>query len=237
MKRKLPPEEIERSGGILDDQSPEDEEEGLPEKETNKQQDNGAGSSWDMKEAGDSASWLRKDLRVVLVHPQIPQNTGTVARTCAAAGVPLHLVEPLGFELSDTKLKRAGLNYWPYVCVKVHKSWEQFFEFFKQEPEPRRLIAFSKFATKKHATPGTFKKGDWLLFGAETTGLPDVAHEAAKQHGEILRIPMIERYVRSLNLAVSQGIGLYEAMRQIDEGESPDAKDENVPQQHAIEKN
>eukprot|EP01024_Parvocaulis_polyphysoides_P001966 TRINITY_DN10583_c0_g1_i2.p2 TRINITY_DN10583_c0_g1~~TRINITY_DN10583_c0_g1_i2.p2 ORF type:complete len:157 (-),score=18.01 TRINITY_DN10583_c0_g1_i2:266-736(-) len=153
-------------------------------------------------------------------------------------GVPLHLVEPLGFELSDSKLKRAGLNYWPYVCVKVHKSWDEFFCYFESQEQPRRLISFSKFATRKHTLPGTYQKGDWLLFGAETTGLPDEAHEATKKNGQLLRIPMIETYVRSLNLAVAHGIGLYEALRQIDEGDTPDAKDKQPEQmqQHVLNK-
>lgn len=92
----------------------------------------------------DKKGWRRPDLNVVLVNPQIPQNTGNVARTCAATSVGLHLVGPLGFSIDDRSLKRAGLDYWPYVCVQVHESWPAFVAFWQGLPGPRRLIAFSK---------------------------------------------------------------------------------------------
>ena len=158
----------------------------------------------------------RRDLAVVLVNPQIPGNTGTIARTCAATRVPLHLVGPLGFSLEDSQLKRAGLDYWNSVCVKVHDDWASFEAYYKGLGSPGRLVAFSKFGARPHAEEGAYLAGDWLLFGAETTGLPDAAHDACAASGGIRRIPIDEAHVRSLNLAVSAAVGTYEALRQID---------------------
>ncbi|CAI5475054.1 unnamed protein product [Closterium sp. Yama58-4] len=166
---------------------------------------------------------VKKPLHVVLVCPQIPGNTGSIARTCAATAVPLHLVKPLGFDITDSKLKRAGLDYWPYVVVNVHDSWGTFMEYFNQQPEPKRLIAFSKRGSVPHHDI-QYQPGDWLLFGAETFGLPPEAMEECSlgdYGGGIARIPIDETYVRSLNLAVSAGVGVYEALRQI-EGHADD---------------
>ncbi|KAI3697386.1 hypothetical protein L6452_30371 [Arctium lappa] len=158
-----------------------------------------------------------KLLQVVLVSPQIPGNTGCIARSCAASGVGLHLVGPLGFEVDDTKLKRAGLDYWPYVVVKVHSSWADFRDYFKQQNGEKRLLAFTKRGTNIHSD-FSYRRGDWLVFGSETTGLPPEALADCKSEqlgGGTLKIPMIETYVRCLNLSVSVGIGLYEASRQL----------------------
>ncbi|XP_023758213.1 uncharacterized protein LOC111906665 [Lactuca sativa] len=158
-----------------------------------------------------------KLLQVVLVSPQIPGNTGCIARSCAASGVGLHLVEPLGFEVDDTKLKRAGLDYWPYVVVKVHSSWADFRDYFKQQKGEKRLLAFTKRGTNIHSD-FSYRRGDWLVFGSETTGLPPEALVDCKSEalgGGLIKIPMIETYVRCLNLSVSVGIGLYEASRQL----------------------
>mmetsp|Transcript_65878 Transcript_65878/g.208501 ORF Transcript_65878/g.208501 Transcript_65878/m.208501 type:complete len:269 (-) Transcript_65878:34-840(-) len=135
----------------------------------------GAADGWTLESTGMEAPGGRNhrpDLNVVLVTPEIPGNTGSVARSCAATAVGMHLIEPLGFEIDDTKLKRAGLDYWPYVVVKVHKSFEAFLEFFDGLEEEKRLVAFSARAEISYRRSGAFKKGDWLLFGAETTGLP-----------------------------------------------------------------
>ena len=159
----------------------------------------------------------RKDLHVVLVTPKIPGNTGCIARTCAASRVPLHLVAPLGFSLDDAQLKRAGLDYWKSVCVKVHDDWDAFYAYWRELGDERgRLVAFSKFGARPHAEDGAYRPGDWLLFGAETTGLPDAAMEACKATGGVRRIPIDESHVRSLNLSVSCGSGVYEALRQLD---------------------
>ncbi|KAL4562271.1 hypothetical protein LXL04_034470 [Taraxacum kok-saghyz] len=158
-----------------------------------------------------------KLLQVVLVSPQIPGNTGCIARSCAASGVGLHLVEPLGFEVDDTKLKRAGLDYWPYVVVKVHNSWADFRDYFKQQKGEKRLLAFTKRGTNIHSD-FSYQRGDWLVFGSETSGLPPEALEDCEMGplgGGLIKIPMIETYVRCLNLSVSVGIGLYEASRQL----------------------
>lgn len=158
-----------------------------------------------------------KILQVVLVSPQIPGNTGCIARTCAASGVGLHLIEPLGFQIDDTKLKRAGLDYWPYVVVKVHGSWAEFKDFFRQQAGEKRLLAFTKRGTAIHSD-FSYKRGDWLVFGSETSGLPPEALLDCKSEslgGGTIRIPMVETYVRCLNLSVSVGIALYEASRQL----------------------
>ncbi|KAJ3677640.1 hypothetical protein LUZ60_003364 [Juncus effusus] len=159
-----------------------------------------------------------KILQVVLVSPQIPGNTGSIARTCAASAVGLHLVGPLGYKIEDSKLKRAGLDYWPYVVVKIHKSWAEFRDYFKQQPGEKRLLAFSKRGTSIHSD-FSYKKGDWLVFGSETKGLPNEALEDCSGNaigaGSLLRIPMVDTYVRCLNLSVSVGVALYEAARQL----------------------
>jgi len=153
--------------------------------------------------------------RVVLFQPQIPPNTGNVARTCAATGSELHLVEPLGFEISDRTLKRAGLDYWPWVPLHRHASWEAFLT--QQRRQGGRLLALSRHASQSYlACP--FRQDDWLLFGRETDGLPPEALEACDGR---LTIPMPcssdrpEGGVRSLNLSVSVGIVLFEALRQL----------------------
>lgn len=166
---------------------------------------------------GAAAAAQNKLLQVVLVSPQIPGNTGSIARTCAASAVGLHLVEPLGFPIDNTKLKRAGLDYWPYVVVKVHRSWDEFREYFRGQAGEKRLLAFTKRGTTTHSD-FSYKKGDWLVFGSETKGLPPEALLDCKSEslgGGTLRIPMVETYVRCLNLSVSVGIAVYEASRQI----------------------
>ncbi|KAG5565213.1 hypothetical protein RHGRI_001194 [Rhododendron griersonianum] len=152
-----------------------------------------------------------KVLQVVLVSPQIPGNTGCIARTCAASAVGLHLVGPLGFQVDDAKLKRAGLDYWPYVVVKVHDSWAEFRNHFSQQNGEKRLLAFTKRGSTIHSEY-SYRRGDWLVFGSETSGLP---HEALLDCADGIRIPMVETYVRCLNLSVSVGIALYEASRQL----------------------
>ncbi|GAU12685.1 hypothetical protein TSUD_121770 [Trifolium subterraneum] len=130
---------------------------------------------------------------------QIPGNTGCIARTCAASAVGLHLVGPLGYKVDDTKLKRAGLDYWPYVVVKIHDSWEGFRDYFLQQEGEKRLLAFTKRGTKIHSD-FSYRKGDYLLFGAETTGLPPEALLDCKTEpygGGTLKIPMVETYIPS----------------------------------------
>jgi len=147
--------------------------------------------------------------RVVLMNPQIPPNTGNIARTCAAMAQELHLIRPLGFELSDRYLKRAGLDYWPYVSLKVHENWEHFAD--HRQRRGGRCIGFST-SGKESYIAFEFHQDDWLLFGAETTGLPSRVLDRCDR---TLYIPMIQSQVRSLNLSVSVAIGLFEALRQL----------------------
>ncbi|KAF6265605.1 Alpha/beta knot methyltransferase [Scenedesmus sp. NREL 46B-D3] len=182
-----------------------------------------ASGDWDVTKAGQSreaGAAHRPDVHVVLVEPQIPQNTGNVARTCAATNVALHLVGPMAFELDDKKLKRAGLDYWPHVCVKLHSTWEAFFAYFQGLPGPKRLIGYSVYGDTYYAGPEfTYTSGDWLLFGAETTGLPLQAHgDILSSGGVLVKIPIVDTYVRSINQSVSVGVGVFEALRQLDDG-------------------
>lgn len=151
---------------------------------------------------------------VVLVQPQIPPNTGNIARTCAATETELHLVRPLGFEISDRYLKRAGLDYWPYVNLHEHVSWQAFET--TQQQRGGRLIGFSV-RGKDNYLDFSFLADDWLLFGRETTGLPA---EILTQCHNTVYIPMKSPYVRSLNLSVSVALGLFEAHRQLGELQS-----------------
>ena len=152
--------------------------------------------------------------RLVLYQPEIPPNTGNVARTCAATCTELHLIEPLGFEISDRTLKRAGLDYWPWVKLQRHPDWEAFRA--HQLAEGGRLLALSRNGSVPY-TQLRYRSDDWLLFGRETSGLPaDVVAEA----DGCLAIPMpgaIEHGggVRSLNLATAAGVVLFEALRQL----------------------
>jgi tRNA (cytidine/uridine-2'-O-)-methyltransferase len=148
--------------------------------------------------------------QLVLVNPQIPPNTGNIARTCAATRTDLHLVGPLGFEITDRYLKRAGLDYWPYVSLKIHPSIAAFIEFRQQQSG--RWVGFSVRGTTCSHFDFQFQADDWLLFGSETQGLPA---EILQQCAATVYIPMSEPGVRSLNLSVSAAIGLFEARRQL----------------------
>jgi tRNA (cytidine/uridine-2'-O-)-methyltransferase len=155
--------------------------------------------------------------RVVLYQPEIPPNTGNVARSCAATCTELHLIEPLGFAIDDRTLKRAGLDYWPWVDLTCHVDWAA----FQQHRQRRggRLLALSRHASA-HYHRLDYAADDWLLFGRETTGLPTNVLAEADQR---LTIPMagsVDRGggVRSLNLATAVGVVLFEAIRQLDEG-------------------
>ncbi|MGB3693336.1 MAG: tRNA (uridine(34)/cytosine(34)/5-carboxymethylaminomethyluridine(34)-2'-O)-methyltransferase TrmL [Spirulinaceae cyanobacterium] len=147
--------------------------------------------------------------KLVLVNPQIPPNTGNIARTCAATGTELHLVAPLGFEISDRYLKRAGLDYWPHVKLHQHQDWEAFLAF--QQKVGGRLIGFSVRGVQSY-TDFSFQASDWLLFGSETQGLPQTVMEICQT---MVFIPMSQPKVRSLNLSVSAAVGLFEARRQL----------------------
>ncbi len=145
---------------------------------------------------------------IVLVEPEIPQNAGNIARTCACTGCTLHLVRPLGFEVTDKYLKRAGLDYWNAVDVRYHDGIE---ELFAQYPDAR----FFFFTTKARKTYADvrYEKGDFLVFGKETKGLPEELLVSRPQ--SCVRIPMREE-LRSLNLSNSVAIAVYEGLRQME---------------------
>lgn len=143
---------------------------------------------------------------IVLVEPEIPQNTGNIVRTCAATGCRLHLVRPLGFEVSDKYLKRAGLDYWHFVDITYYDSTDELFE---KNPDGR-FYFFSTKAAKTHSDV-QYKEGDFLVFGKETKGLPESL--LAEHYKNAVRIPMIGD-IRSLNLSNSVAIAVYEAWRQ-----------------------
>ncbi|HEY9645520.1 MAG TPA: tRNA (cytidine(34)-2'-O)-methyltransferase [Chroococcidiopsis sp.] len=149
--------------------------------------------------------------QVVLVHPQIPPNTGNIARTCAATSTELHLVGPLGFEISDRYLKRAGLDYWPYVKLHYHPTLVEFQSHHHQRGG--RWVGFSARGACSYIK-FQFQPNDWLLFGCETAGLPPEVLEICDH---TVYIPMAEPGVRSLNLSVSAAVGLFEARRQLGE--------------------
>lgn len=145
-------------------------------------------------------------IHIVLVEPEIPQNTGNIARTCAATGAPLHLVKPLGFELSDRYLKRAGLDYWNLARVSVHDGFAELLGECPGLP----LFFFTTKGAKPY-TAFTYPKDAMLVFGRETRGLPEAL--LMKYPGQCARIPMIPG-ARSLNLSNSVAVALYEALRQ-----------------------
>jgi tRNA (cytidine/uridine-2'-O-)-methyltransferase len=145
---------------------------------------------------------------IVLVEPEIPPNTGSIARLCGATDTTLDLVHPLGFEVDNRHLKRAGLDYWPHVNINY---WESFDAFLQQQNE--QSLYFFTTKTKRSYTEAQFKAGDKLIFGKETKGLPE---DILKLYSDrCLTIPMSNSNIRSLNLAMAAGIVLYEALRQI----------------------
>ena len=146
-------------------------------------------------------------MHVVLVAPEIPQNTGSIGRLCVATNTTLHLVDPLGFVIDDRHLRRAGLDYWPHVALVRHADWPSF---LTARP-PGRLLCFSAHGTRSYTAIG-FRPDDLLVFGGESRGLPEpirAAHAA-----DTYAIPIKSPHVRSLNLANAVAIILYEALRQ-----------------------
>lgn len=147
-------------------------------------------------------------LHIVLVEPEIPPNTGSIARLCGATNTVLDLVHPLGFRVDDKHLKRAGLDYWPHVTINY---WENFETFLQQHDEERLFFLTTK--TTRSYTEAQFRPGDLLIFGKETKGLPE---DILKLYSDrCFTVPMSNPHIRSLNLAMTAGIVLYEALRQI----------------------
>ena len=145
-------------------------------------------------------------VNIVLVEPEIPQNCGNIARTCAATRSPLHLVEPLGFDISEKAVKRAGLDYWPMVDLTVYPSLD---ELFRRNEVSELWLATTK--APRDYSQARFRDGCWLFFGKETAGLPEAFREAHRDR--CVRIPMRED-ARSLNLSNSVAVMAYEALRQ-----------------------
>lgn len=145
-------------------------------------------------------------LHIVLWQPEIPNNTGNIGRTCLALDAHLHLIKPLGFDISDKQLKRAGLDYWPHLVKTVYESWGH----FAQDKDPSRFYFLTTKTKRLHFEP-EFKHGDYLIFGRETCGLPDEIMDIQPENK--IRIPMLGM-TRSLNLANSVAIAGYEVFRQ-----------------------
>jgi len=149
-----------------------------------------------------------RPLHIVLVEPEIPPNTGAIARLCAATHTVLHLVEPLGFKLDDRTLKRAGMDYWQHVTWHAWPSWTAL-----REAHPQARFHFLTTKTARPYTGARFLPDDFLVFGRETKGLPE---SLLRENADAcLTIPMANPHVRSLNLATAVAIVLFEALRQV----------------------
>lgn len=156
-------------------------------------------------------------IHVVLLEPEIPQNTGNIGRLCVAAGARLHLVGELGFSLDEKQIRRSGLDYWDRLDLRLWDSWDGFLE---GNPDARIWLLSSKVEPSYWVAP--FRDGDYLVFGRESKGLPKSLLE--KHPGQCVTIPMTDG-TRSINLSTSVGIVLYEAVRQVQLcGENPDLK-------------
>jgi tRNA (cytidine/uridine-2'-O-)-methyltransferase len=150
---------------------------------------------------------LEPPLHLVLVAPQIPPNTGNIARLCAVTGCRLVLVEPLGFSIADRELKRAGLDYWDKVFLALYPDWHTY---VAAHPSARRFLFTGRASASLWETH--FRAGDHLVFGSETTGLPEGV--LSGEEGTAVSIPMLPNR-RSLNLSTAAGVGAYEALRQL----------------------
>ena len=147
-------------------------------------------------------------LNIVLVHPEIPNNTGNIGRLCLGAGCRLHLVKPLGFEITDTRLKRAGLDYWQHLSVTYYESIDDFFI----ANNSAKFAFLSSHGTKSYYEI-PFEENLFLVFGKESSGLPPEITE--KYKGQLYKIPLYSEHIRSLNLANAVGIVTYEGIRQL----------------------
>jgi len=151
----------------------------------------------------------RAMFRIVLVHPEIPPNTGNVIRLAANSGCGLHLIEPLGFSMEDRLLQRAGLDYHEYTAVRRHASWQAFID--TEHPDAARLFAFTT-RGERQFTDVHWQPGDWLVFGSESAGLPQALRESLAP-AQALRLPM-RAGQRSLNLSNAVAVAVFEAWRQ-----------------------
>ena len=149
------------------------------------------------------------NLNIVLVEPEIPMNTGTIGRLCLATGANLHLIEPLGFEINDAKLKRAGLDYWKFVNFKIYPNLDTFLQ--KIQPDTPKIFLSTK--GQSEFFEHSFQENSYIFFGSETRGLPKSLLEFNKE--ATFRIPQYDDRVRSINIANAVGIVVYEAIRQL----------------------
>ncbi len=145
---------------------------------------------------------------IVLIEPEIPNNTGNIGRLALASGSHLHLVKPFGFEINDKRLKRAGLDYWQHLSVSIYESIEEFFEIQANQ----RMVFFSSHAIKNHWTID-YRDDLFLIFGKESVGLSNAVLKKAST--QLFKIPLYSQHIRSLNLANSVGIVVYEGLRQL----------------------
>jgi tRNA (cytidine/uridine-2'-O-)-methyltransferase len=148
------------------------------------------------------------NLNIVLFQPEIPQNTGNIARTCVLTNSKLHLIKPLGFSLEEKHLKRAGLDYWQYLDMEIHESYEEFREKYKEGN-----FYFSTTKANKIYTEVQYSEGDFIIFGKESAGLPDYIRDS--NIDGLIRVPMLQTSTRSLNLSNTVAIVAYEVMRQM----------------------
>ncbi|GLC29051.1 tRNA (uridine(34)/cytosine(34)/5-carboxymethylaminomethyluridine(34)-2'-O)-methyltransferase TrmL [Clostridium omnivorum] len=148
------------------------------------------------------------NLNIVLFEPEIPQNTGNIARTCVLTNSKLHLIKPLGFSLDEKHLKRAGLDYWQYLDMEIYESYEELREKYKDS-----TFYFSTTKGSEIYTDVQYKPGDFVVFGRESAGLPDRIRNSNTEN--LIRVPMLETSTRSLNLSNTVAILAYEALRQM----------------------
>lgn len=145
---------------------------------------------------------------IVLLRPEIPHNTGAIGRLCVGLGVPLNLVRPLGFKLDDQSIARAGLDYWPHLDLRIHDTWEDYIAVER----PSRFMMLST-RGKRSLYECSFKPGDALVFGNESSGMPPEFYNRFKDH--LFKIPMPGEHARSINLANAVSIAAYECYRQL----------------------
>jgi tRNA (cytidine/uridine-2'-O-)-methyltransferase len=150
-------------------------------------------------------------LHVVLYQPEIPPNTGNIGRSCVAIGAKLWLIEPLGFQINEKQLRRAGLDYWPHLEWQAVENWDELAKQLAAPISQGRLWIYTKHAQRLY-TSARYQKGDILLFGSESSGLPEELHD--RYPHQTLRVPM-RPVVRSLNLSAAAAVAMYEAVRQI----------------------
>ncbi|KEI11643.1 tRNA methyltransferase [Clostridium novyi B str. ATCC 27606] len=149
------------------------------------------------------------NLNIVLFEPEIPQNTGNIGRTCVLTNSKLHLIKPLGFNIDDKSVKRAGLDYWPYLKLEIHESFD---DMIRKYPDANIYLSTTKEA-KYHHDEVNYKEGDFIVFGRESSGLPNYIRDRYIENR--IRVPMIRTTMRSLNLSNTVSIVAYEALRQL----------------------